>query len=151
MLKPVTLALMASLPLSSMALAQGAPAAAPRPATAPEKAPHSAHCTITKAFACKADGACAPTSEIGRVRLPLKVTLDFQNRVMMTVAADGFPVSSRISTLLGADKQLIAQGIDDGVGWIFHGSGRDMTASLAMASNHTVLSAFGACELDLNE
>ena len=79
------------------------------------------------------------------------MTLDFQNRVMMTVAADGFPVSSRISTLIGADKQLIAQGTDDGVGWIFHGSGRDMTASLAMASNHTVLSAFGTCELDLNE
>jgi hypothetical protein len=111
----------------------------------------SAHCTIAKAFVCKADGACAPATEIGEVKLPNKVTLDFQNRVMMSLAKDGFPVSSSISTLIGADKQLIAQGVDDGVGWIFHGSGRDMTATFAMASNHTVLSAFGTCELDLGE
>ena len=51
MLKPVMLALMAGLPLSTMALAQGAPAATTPPATAPDRAPHSAHCTITKAFA----------------------------------------------------------------------------------------------------
>lgn len=122
-------------------------------AVAVDQMPKSAACIISKAIVCKSDGKCAPSETIGQLSLPMKVTVDFQNRVLITVGNDGFPVSSAISTFgAGAgSRQLVMQGIDQGIGWVMHGSGESKTVSFSMADHDTVLSAFGSCEIDRGE
>ena len=145
MMKLLTLVLMTSLAASTMALAQGASAAGPKAAA---KAPRSAACTIAKATTCKSDGACTPATTIGESKLPMKVTVDFQNRVLMSTDNDGFPVASPIGALVGGEGKVVLQGIDRGVGWVMHGSRSDLKVSFAMTSHDTVLAAFGTCEIE---
>jgi hypothetical protein len=160
MMKSLTLALVAgiaasTLAASTLAFAQGAaPAAPPAAAKAPgpsDKAPKSAACTVAKAMSCKADATCAPTTEIGEIKLPMKITLDFQNHVMLSVDNDGFPVATAIDTLAGGNQEVILQGIDRGVGWVMHGSANDLKVSFAMTSHETVLAAFGTCDVEFAE
>lgn len=142
--------LAASLTASTTAFAQTAAAPPKTPEASVEKAPKSAHCTVTRASTCKDDGTCAATTEVAGLKLPIKVTLDFQNRVMMAVDKAGFPTSSPISSLFGGGKLLVAQGFDEGIGWVWHGTASDLKMSFSMASHHTVLSAFGTCEVEID-
>jgi hypothetical protein len=143
------LALAIVLASSSLASAQAQAPAAKGPADGPAtKMPKSAACIVTKAVTCKDDATCTPTMEIGEAKLPLKITIDFENRVLMSVDKDGFPVASPISSFVGGNKQIILQGVDEGIGWIIHGSESDLTMSFSIASHHTVLSGFGTCEID---
>ena len=142
------LVLAASLAASTAAFAQNAAAPPKKAEVSVERAPKSAHCTVNRASICKDDGTCAPTHEVAGLKLPIKVTFDFQNRVLMGVDKDGFPTSSPIGGLFGGGKLLVAQGFDDGVGWVWHGTASDLKMSFSMASHHTVLSAFGTCEID---
>ena len=149
MMKLFTLVLTTSLAASTMALSQGSSAAAPKASEAmPDKPPRSAACTVAKAMLCKSDATCTPATTIGEIKLPMKVTIDFQNRVLMSVDNDGFPVASPIAGLVGGNKQVVLQGIDRGVGWTMHGSASDLKVSFAMTSHETVLSAFGTCEIE---
>ena len=150
--KSLTLVLMASLAASTIALAQTGPPPAPKaPEAASDKAPKSAACTVTKAVTCKADLTCTPATAVGEIQLPMKVTIDFHNRILMSVDKDGFPVASPIGALVGGNKQVVLQGIDNGIGWIVHGSASDLTMSFSMASYQTVLSGFGTCEIENDE
>jgi hypothetical protein len=136
--------------LSSVASAQtlGSNDAKPAQQSHAEPAmPKSAACVVNKAVLCK-DGACAPTSKVGDTPLPLKLTLDFRNRVILSVDKDGYPVATPISVFAGDDKKLILQGIEGGVGWTVHGSASDLSMTFSLAWHHTILSGFGTCEID---
>ena len=141
--------LMTSLAASTIALAQGN---TPTPTkAAPDKPPRSAAFTVTKAMTCKADATCTPATAIGEIKLPMKVAIDFQNRVMMSTDNDGFAVASPIGTLVGGNGEVVLQGIDRGVGWIMHGSRNNLKVSFAMTSHDTILSAFGTCDIETDE
>ena len=135
-----------SITASTMAIAQGAPPSASK--TSPDKPPKSAACIVAKAVTCKPDATCAPVAAVGEIKLPMKVTIDFQNRVMMSVDNDGYPVASPIGTAVGGNNQVIIQGVDHGVGWTLHGSAADLKVSFAMVSHEAVLSGFGTCEIE---
>ena len=141
--------LMTSLAASTIALAQGG---TPTPSkAAPDKPPRSAACTVAKAMTCKEDATCTPATAIGEIKLPMKVTIDFQNRVMMSTDNDGFAVASPIATLVGGNGEVVLQGIDRGVGWIMHGSRNNLKMSFAMTSHDTILTAFGTCEIETED
>ena len=148
-MKSLVLALVAALAAPSMALAQNTLPTAPKSLDAAmSKMPKSAACTVTKAVTCKSDATCTPATAIGEIKLPMKVTVDFRNRVLLSVDNDGFPVASPIGTFVAADKQVILHGVDEGIGWVLHGSASDLSMSFSIASHNSVLSGFGTCEIE---
>jgi hypothetical protein len=132
---PLALALVATAP--SPALAQQT-AAAPAGQIAP------AHCTLTKAMMCR-EGGCTPSDSFGELKLPTKVSLDFVRKVLLGISPDGFATASSLDSLAVADNQLIAYGVDHGSSWMAHASATEPSITIAVSSQHTVLSAFGSC------
>ena len=150
-MKMFILSLAAGIGLASTlpGLAQSAPPIAPNALnSARTKMPKSAACTVVKAVTCKSDATCAPATAIGEIKLPMKMTVDFRNRVLLSVDNDGFPVASPIGTFAAAAGQIVLQGVDEGVGWVLHGSGADLSMSFSIASHNSVLSGFGTCEIE---
>ncbi len=138
---------------SAAAAAQSTPLT-PTPGPAPDapgKMPNSADCIIDKVMICKAESGCAASDSLGEVKLPAKVTVDFKNRVVMTMHPSGFPSASPIGTFATLNNQVFLQGVDKGVGWMLQGSGADRSMTVAIASHHTVLTGFGTCEIDEDE
>jgi hypothetical protein len=116
---------------------------------APDKRmPSSAICTVGKAVTCAAEAGCSPATSVGEITLPLKVTVDFRHRVVMSVNKDGFPVASPISVFVSGEGKVILQGVDNDIGWTIHGSGTDKSMTFSMTSHDTVLSGFGSCEIE---
>ena len=103
-----------------------------------------AHCTLTKAILCK-EGGCTPSESFGELKLPTKVSIDFVRKVLLGISPDGFATASSVDSLALADNQLIAFGIDHGSSWMAHGSATEPSITIAVSSQHTVLSAFGTC------
>ena len=119
-------------------------ASAQQPAAAPTAQLVPAHCTLTKAMLCK-EGGCAPSDSFGEVKLPTKISLDFVRKVLLGVSPDGFATASSLDSFAVAENQLIGFGIDHGSSWMAHASATDPTITIAVSSQHTVLSAFGIC------
>ena len=103
-----------------------------------------AHCTLTKAMLCK-DSGCTPSDSFGELKLPTKVSIDFVRKVMLGISPDGFATASTLDSLAVADNQLIAYGVDHGSSFMAHASATDPSITIAVSSQHTVLSAFGSC------
>jgi hypothetical protein len=104
----------------------------------------SAHCTLTKAMLCKESG-CTASETFGDLKLPTKVSLDFNRRVMLGVGPDGFASASALDQFAVAGPELIGYGIDLGTSWMVHADSKDNTVTIAVSSDHTVLNAFGTC------
>jgi hypothetical protein len=135
--KALSLALALVTTSSSFAWAQQA-TVAPAGQIAP------AHCTLTKAVLCK-DGNCTPSDSFGELKLPTKISIDFVRKVLLGVSPDGFATASSVDSLATADKQLIAFGVDHQSSWMAHASATEPSITIAVSSQHTVLSAFGTC------
>ena len=103
-----------------------------------------AHCTLTKAMLCK-DSGCTPSDSFGELKLPTKVSIDFVRKVMLGISPDGFATASTLDSLAVADNQLVAYGVDHGSSFMAHASATDPSITIAVSSQHTVLSAFGSC------
>jgi hypothetical protein len=119
-------------------------ASAQQPATAPVGEIAPAHCTLTKAMLCK-EGGCTPSDSFGELKLPTKVSLDFVRKVLLGVSPDGFATASSVDSLAVAENQLIAFGVDHGSSWMAHAHATEPSITIAVSSQHTVLSAFGTC------
>ena len=130
--------LAAALLAASAACASAQQSAAPAGQIAP------AHCTLTRAMLCK-EGGCAPSDSFGELKLPTKVSIDFVRKVLLGVGPDGFATASSVDSLALAENQLIAFGVDHGSSWMAHASATDPSITIAVSSQHTVLSAFGSC------
>lgn len=104
----------------------------------------SAHCTLTKAMLCK-EGGCTPSETFGDLKLPTKVSLDFNRRVMLGVGPEGFASASALDHFAIAGPELIGYGIDQATSWMVHADSKDNTVTIAVSSDHTVLNAFGTC------
>jgi hypothetical protein len=119
-------------------------ASAQQPAAAPAGQIAPAHCTLTKAMLCK-EGGCTPSDSFGELKLPTKVSVDFMRKVLLGVSPDGFATASSLDSLAVTENQLIAFGVDHGSSWMAHASATDPSITIAVSSQHTVLSAFGSC------
>ena len=119
-------------------------ASAQQPAAAPTGQLAPAHCTLTKAMLCK-EGGCTPSDSFGELKLPTKVSIDFVRKVLLGVSPDGFATASSLDSLAVAENQLIGFGVDHGSSWMAHTSATEPTITIAVSSQHTVLSAFGTC------
>ena len=128
----------------ALAVASASHASAQQAAAAPTGQINPAHCTLTKAMLCK-EGGCTPSDSFGELRLPTKVSLDFVRKVLLGVSPDGFATASSLDSLAVADNQLIAYGVDHGSSWMAHASATEPSITIAVSSQHTVLSAFGTC------
>lgn len=132
-----------SLALALVATAPS-PALAQQTAVAPAGQIAPAHCTLTKAMMCR-EGGCTPSDSFGELKLPTKVSLDFVRKVLLGISPDGFATASSLDSLAVADNQLIAYGVDHGSSWMAHASATEPSITIAVSSQHTVLSAFGTC------
>lgn len=132
-----------SLALALVATAPS-PALAQQTAVAPAGQIAPAHCTLTKAMICR-EGGCTPSDSFGELKLPTKVSLDFVRKVLLGISPDGFATASSLDSLAVADNQLIAYGVDHGSSWMAHASATEPSITIAVSSQHTVLSAFGSC------
>jgi hypothetical protein len=132
-----------SLALALVATAPS-PALAQQTAVAPASQIAPAHCTLTKAMMCR-EGGCTPSDSFGELKLPTKVSLDFVRKVLLGISPDGFATASSLDSLAVADNQLIAYGVDHGSSWMAHASATEPSITIAVSSQHTVLSAFGSC------
>jgi hypothetical protein len=136
----LTLAFLAASGWQAMAQQPQQPPAAAEPP--PQLVP--AHCTLTKAMLCK-EGGCTASETFGDLKLPTKVSLDFNRRVMLGVGPDGFASASGIDHFAVAGPELIGYGIDRGTSWMVHADSSDNTVTIAVSSDHTILNAFGTC------
>lgn len=128
----------------ALILASASHASAQPTAAAPGGQMAPAHCTLTKAMLCK-EGGCTPSDSFGELKLPTKVSLDFVRKVLLGISPDGFATASTLDSLAVADNQLIAYGVDHGSSWMAHASATEPSITIAVSSQHTVLSAFGSC------
>jgi len=134
---------------ASPAIAQDAPLPGTAgAASTTAKMPDSADCVVEKAVACKSDTGCSQAERLGELTIPLKFTVDFKNRVVMTARPDGFMSASPIGTLVGDDQESVVQGVENGIGWMLHGSTSDHSMTMAIASHSTVFTGYGRCDWD---
>ena len=103
------------------------------------------HCEIKTMSACTPDGKCKADKDIDGVKLPLKVTVDFENQVVAAVDGTGFARTDKMDQVAKTQDQLVLNGIDGEFGWQMLISDKSEVASLVMSTADSVLSGFGTC------
>jgi hypothetical protein len=126
--------------------AEQEPAPQEQQAAGTEPLPHPVDCTFTEARLCKAGSGCSAAEALGEVPLPARFLIHFERQIIASVNADGLPHVSTIGVLARSGDGLILQGVDGATGWTIQGSTSDEMASFTVASDHSVLNAFGTCK-----
>jgi hypothetical protein len=137
----VVLALAASL--SEPAMAQQPDGTAGAKLAEAEPAPLD--CTMTTSQICK-DDSCAKSETFGSLKLPSRLLVHFDRRVIASTSEDGLPHVSSINSFATSEDGVVLQGVDGSTGWMIHLSRKDPDISFAVASHHTVMTAFGTCK-----
>lgn len=101
-------------------------------------------CTLTVAHACT-EQACAKVDALGNLKLPGKLLIHFEHRMIASTNAEGFPHMSEISTLAGTATDHVLQGIDHAAGWIIHLDEKGSKLTMTVTSREKILSSFGTC------
>jgi hypothetical protein len=114
-------------------------------ATAAEPPIPTLHCEIKKMSACSPDGKCKADNDIDGIKLPLKVTVDFENSIVAAVDDSGFARTDKMDQVAKTQDQLVLHGIDGEYGWLVLISDKTEVASLVMSTADSVLSGFGDC------
>jgi hypothetical protein len=104
------------------------------------------HCEFPTMHSCTKDGACKTGGEASGGRLPLKVTVDFENNVVASADETGFPRSDKIDAIASSSGQLVMHGIDGPYSWQMLIHDGSETAALSFASSDATISAFGTCK-----
>src|SRR4051794_34129599 len=84
------------------------------PADAP--LPDELQCTLASGQKCT-EGGCAAIDHAERITLPMKVGVELSAGVIAGTGADGWPMVSRVVSLVREPGQLVLQGVGYGVGW----------------------------------
>jgi hypothetical protein len=134
--------------LFAIALVQPALAQAPQPAPAQQAAPPAQaplFCTIASAHTCTG-ATCTKTDSFGDLKLPVKVLVHFDSRVIASTNAEGFPHISQIASFAKTGNDYVLQGVDHASGWMIHLDEGGAKMSFAITTNATALIATGACK-----
>jgi hypothetical protein len=147
--KPLSISLAAAALLGGAllvdpVLAQTPAAAAPSPAAAEPEIVDLA-CTIAKGGFCRPGEECKPTDRIGDEPLPLTVTIDFDNRVVMSPVSRGYVSSSRVALLAHDQDQFMLHGIEHGFAWLMSIQETTRALSVTVTSVRGVFVGFGSC------
>jgi hypothetical protein len=125
--------------------AQAAGASPPGPQGREPPAPPPLRCEFKVMHNCGAEGACKQGSDIPGVKLPLRVTVEFESGVVAAVDDTGWARPDRIDGLARSGDQLMLHGVDGAFAWqrLIHDNSE--AASLTMQTADTSLTAFGSC------
>ncbi len=145
--------LMGAAGCAATALAQTADpkaAAAPSAAAAPDADPGDDDivdlaCTVTRGGICRPGEDCKQTERVGEETLPLMVTIDFGNRVVMSPLKRGYVSASRIAMLAHDRDELILHGIEHGFAWLISIREDNRGLTMTVASSRGVFAGFGTC------
>lgn len=116
-------------------------------ASSVEPLPHPADCTFTEAVVCKEGSACEPADALGDLALPARLLFHFERRIIAATGPDGLPHITQIRALSRSGDSIVLQGVSGPASWTIQSSMEDGGTTFVTASNHTVLSAFGHCEV----
>ena len=140
-------ALLAS-PLFAAALMQSALAQAPQPAAAqpPAAQPMAPlFCTVSTAHTCTG-ATCTKSETFGDLKLPVKLLVHFDSRVIASTSGEGFPHISQIASFAKTGNDYVLQGVDHASGWMIHLDEGGAKMSFAITTNATALIATGTCK-----
>ncbi len=144
----LTLAASCLIPAAAMAQTAPPPAAASSTvpgASAPDAEIVDLACTVAKGGICRPGEDCKQTDRVGEEPLPLKITIDFDNRVVMSPVSQGYVSSSRIALLAHDEEQLMLHGIEHGFAWLMSVHEKTRALSLTVTSARGVFIGFGSC------
>lgn len=114
-----------------------------QPAAAPET-PLPLFCTLTSAHSCTGQ-ACVRVEALGDLKLPAKMLIHFENRMVASTSSEGFPHISQIASLASTAGDHVLQGVDHAVGWMIHLDEAGSKMTIAMTSNEKILTGAGTC------
>jgi len=103
------------------------------------------HCEFKAMSACTPDGDCKEGNEVAGIKVPVKVTVDFENSVVSAVDDTGFARTDRFDGVAETADQLVMHGIDGPFGWqlLLHKSTE--AASMSFATADSLIGGFGTC------
>jgi len=95
--------------------------------------------------ACTPDGDCKEGTEVAGIKIPVKVTVDFENSVVGAVDETGYARTDKFDGVAESADQLIIHGIDGAFGWqlLIHKSSE--AASMSFATADVTIGGFGTC------
>jgi len=102
-------------------------------------------CTVAKGGICRPGEDCKQTERVGAEALPLSITIDFDNRVVMSPVSRGYVSTSRIALLAHDQDQLMLHGIEHGFAWLISVHETTRVLSMTVASVRGVFVGFGDC------
>jgi hypothetical protein len=103
------------------------------------------HCEVKTMTACSPDGKCKANAEIEGMKLPMKMTIDFENSMVAAVDHDGYARVDKVDQVVKTADQLVLHGVDGEFGWQVLISDKDEVASLVMSTADVALTGFGKC------
>jgi hypothetical protein len=95
--------------------------------------------------ACSPDGSCKEGAEVAGIKVPVRVTVDFENGVVAAVDEPGYARTDKFDSIADNADQLVMHGIDGAFGWqlLLHKSSND--ASMSIATADELIGGFGSC------
>jgi hypothetical protein len=109
------------------------------------EAPAPLFCTITAAHSCTG-AACTKAESFGELKLPVKLLIQFDSRVIASTSNDGFPHISQIASFAKTGNDYVLQGVDHASGWMIHLDEGGAKMSFALTTNAIALIATGSCK-----
>jgi len=128
----------ASLSANAETPAAGGDAAAQKPIP-------TLHCEFKAMSACTPDGDCKEGTEVAGIKIPVKVTVDFENSVVAAADDSGFARTDKFDTVADSANQLMIHGIDGAFSWQLVLASQSEAASMTFASADSSLTGFGTC------
>ena len=103
------------------------------------------HCEFKAMSACAPDGDCKEGTEVSGIKVPVKVTVDFENSVVSAVDDSGYARTDKFDGVAETGDQLVMHGIDGPFGWqlLLHKSSNE--ASMSFATADSLIGGFGSC------
>jgi hypothetical protein len=103
------------------------------------------HCEFKAMSTCAPDGDCKEGAEVSGIKVPVKVTVDFENSVVSAVDDSGFARTDKFDGVAETADQLVMHGIDGAFGWqlLLHKSSD--AASMSFATADSLIGGFGTC------
>lgn len=121
-------------------------AQAETPAAAPASTPiPTLRCDFKAMSACTPDGDCKEGEEVAGIKVPVRVTVDFENSVVAAVDETGYARADKFDGVAESADQLIMHGIDGAYGWQLLVAKSSPAASMSFATADTIISGFGTC------
>jgi hypothetical protein len=102
-------------------------------------------CTMTTAHSCTG-ATCTKSESFGDLKLPAKLLIQFDSRVIASTSNDGFPHISQIASFAKTGNDYVLQGVDHASGWMIHLDEGGARMSFALTTNAVALIGTGSCK-----